>query len=230
MKKTTKVLALLLCAVLLVVGSVMGTLAYLTSQDEVVNTFTVGDVQINLDEANVATEDANDRTETGNAYHLLPGQTYVKDPTVTILEGSESSYVRILVKVQNYSNLKAAFPAEKYPAYYNGEVFLLEKLVTGWDSNAWVATDSITVTDDVATYEFRYYQTVSGPAKNDDEIVDGTALDALFDAIVVPGTVNNTELNNLKYVEIRVEAHAIQSAGFDSAEDAWTAFGEQHKN
>ena len=48
MKNLKKALVLLLCAILLVVGSVMGTLAYLTSQDQVTNTFTVGNVEIDL--------------------------------------------------------------------------------------------------------------------------------------------------------------------------------------
>ena len=54
MKKAKKVVALALCAVMLVVGSVAGTMAYLTSSTgDVVNTFTVGNVAITLDEANV---------------------------------------------------------------------------------------------------------------------------------------------------------------------------------
>ena len=40
MKKTKKALLLSLCAVMLVTASVLGTMAYLTSTDEVVNTFT----------------------------------------------------------------------------------------------------------------------------------------------------------------------------------------------
>ena len=46
MKKTKKALLLSLCAVMLVTASVLGTMAYLTSTDEVVNTFTVGNVAI----------------------------------------------------------------------------------------------------------------------------------------------------------------------------------------
>ncbi len=53
MKKKTKALMLVLCAVLLVTASVLGTMAYLTSTDQVVNTFTVGKVAITLDEAKV---------------------------------------------------------------------------------------------------------------------------------------------------------------------------------
>jgi len=63
-------------------GSVFGTLAYLTATDTVTNTFTVGKVQITLDEAPV---DANGETTDGdrvkkNNYHLLPGHEYDKDP------------------------------------------------------------------------------------------------------------------------------------------------------
>ena len=49
MKSKKKVFVTVLCAVLLVAASVLGTMAYLTSNDEVVNTFTVGNVQIKLD-------------------------------------------------------------------------------------------------------------------------------------------------------------------------------------
>ena len=54
MKKAKKVVALALCAVMLVVGSVAGTMAYLQSTTGVVtNTFTIGNVAITLDELNV---------------------------------------------------------------------------------------------------------------------------------------------------------------------------------
>lgn len=223
MKTRSKALLLALCAVLLVAASVLGTMAYLKSSDQVVNTFTVGKVSINLDETDVTKTDGS-RTETGNKYHLLPGQTYVKDPTVTILEGSEESYVRMIVAVSNYSNLKAAFPASKYPTWYNSDVFLLQYLVSGGDADKWISTEKVTVTDDVATYEFRYYQTVKGPAENNDNVKDGTKLEPLFTNIAVPGTVENNELPNLQNVTVTVQAHAIQKAGFHTADEAWAAF------
>ena len=43
MKKAKKILALLLCAVLLVGATIAGTVAYLTDEKAVVNTFTVGE-------------------------------------------------------------------------------------------------------------------------------------------------------------------------------------------
>ena len=53
MKTKTKALILSLCAILLVVTSVFGTMAYLTSQADVSNTFSVGKVNITMDETDV---------------------------------------------------------------------------------------------------------------------------------------------------------------------------------
>ena len=100
MKTARKVLLLVLCAALLVSATVMGTVAYLTSQDAVTNTFTVGKVAITLDELDVDNDTAaeNDRDKQ-NDYHLLPGSEHVKDPTVHVAANSEDSY--IFVKVVN---------------------------------------------------------------------------------------------------------------------------------
>ena len=103
MKNAKKAMLLVLCAVLLVAGSVMGTMAYLTSKSEVVeNTFTVGNVKITLDEAKVdeygvAEEDA--ARVTANKYKLIPGHEYTKDPTVHVIKGSEECW--LFVKVVN---------------------------------------------------------------------------------------------------------------------------------
>ena len=102
MKKTSKALLLMLCAVLLVAASVLGTMAYLTSQDSVTNTFTVGKVAITLDEAKVNPDGTPvtgaNRVDT-NTYHLLPGHSYTKDPTVHVADGSENCW--LFVKLEN---------------------------------------------------------------------------------------------------------------------------------
>ena len=101
MKTKAKVLTAALCAMLLVVVSVFGTMAYLTSQDTVTNTFTVGKVKITLDEAQAnpdGTVASNSRVK-ANTYHLVPGHTYVKDPTVHIDTNSEDCW--IFVKLDN---------------------------------------------------------------------------------------------------------------------------------
>lgn len=102
MKTKSKALLLTLCAVLLVTASVLGTIAYLTSTDTVENTFTVGSVEISMDEAAVnpdGTVIANADRVQENSYHLLPGHPYTKDPIIHV--GSDSEDCWIFVKVEN---------------------------------------------------------------------------------------------------------------------------------
>lgn len=87
MKKLTKGLILVLCAAVLVAGSVMGTLAWLTAQDTITNTFTVGNIQIDLTE------------EAVNVHKLIPGAKITKNSKVTVINGSEKCY--LFVKIEN---------------------------------------------------------------------------------------------------------------------------------
>lgn len=105
MKTLGKALLITLCALLLVVGSVFGTLAYLTSQDAVTNTFTVGKVVITLDEAKVdeygVPVSPAERVKT-NEYKLIPGKIYTKDPTIHVDRESEKCW--LFVKIENGIN------------------------------------------------------------------------------------------------------------------------------
>ncbi|MBQ2888604.1 MAG: hypothetical protein IJE29_06790 [Firmicutes bacterium] len=225
MKKIRKVLALTLCAIALVGASVMGTMAYLTDNDTVTNTFTVGNVDITLDEAKVdeyGVKDGDNRwqptvTDTEQEYKLLPNHTYVKDPTVTVEKDSEDAYVRMLVTVNDISKLKAAFPQGDYATWYADEVFLLQQLVEGWDNSVWTSTQKVKQDGNEVTYEFRYKEKV---AKSGED----KKLEPLFTSIKVPGEVDNAHLAYLKDVKIIVEAHAIQADGFNSADEAWEKF------
>ena len=82
---------LIAMAVVLLLGCVTGgTLAWLTSTTgEVVNTFTVGDINITLD-------------ETTSDYKMIPGYTIAKDPKVTVAANSEKCY--LFVKVTESTN------------------------------------------------------------------------------------------------------------------------------
>lgn len=101
MKSKKKVFFTVLCAAALVVASVLGTMAYLTSKtDTVTNTFTVGNVKITLDEAKVDTAGVPVKDAarvTANEYKLIPGHTYTKDPTVHVDANSEESWLFVKV-------------------------------------------------------------------------------------------------------------------------------------
>lgn len=102
MNKQIKAFTLVACAIILVIGSVAGTLAYLSDQTETVkNTFTVGKVKITLDEAKVdsdGTPVCPQERVTANTYHLMPNMIYTKDPTIHFAKDSVASWVFIEVK------------------------------------------------------------------------------------------------------------------------------------
>ena len=218
MKKNTRKLkkaALLLCsAVLLVCISIGATVAYLTSQDTVTNTFTVGNVTIELDEAKV---DADGKALTGeaaqrvkaNSYKLLPGHTYDKDPTVTVKSGSEECYVKMTVTFTKAAELDEIFKPTGAD---------MTSIFKGYNSSNWLDKGNTeNTTANTRTYEFWYKETVSAPTAD-------VALDALFDQIAVPGTINNTQLATIAGMTITVNAYAIQADGFANAEAAWAAY------
>lgn len=212
MKTKRKALLLTFCAVLLVVASVLGTIAYLTSQDEVKNTFTVGRVAIKLDEAKVNLDgtlvEGADRVQK-NSYKLLPGHTYIKDPMVTVLKGSESSYIKMTVTFTEADKLDTIFAPDGAE---------LTSIFKGYDSANWIAKGNTENTDaNTRTYEFWYKDAVGAPDAD-------VALDALFDSITVPSTINNDQLKTIADMTITVNAYAIQADGFETAEKAWAAF------
>lgn len=197
MKKTRKALLLSLCAVMLVTASVLGTMAYLTSTDEVVNTFTVGNVAITLDETDVdnSTPGDNDRDQ-ANHYKLMPGHTYQKDPIIHVDADSEDCY--LFVKVDNQIT---TIEAEK-----TVDQQMTEK---GWT--------------EVEGAEDVYVYTQSGALK----VVKGGDNVTVFDTFKVSGDVDNKALASYAGKEINVTAYAIQADGFDgkTASDIWTAAG-----
>lgn len=212
MKTKSKALLLTLCAVLLVAASMLGTMAYLTSTDEVKNTFTVGQVKIKLDEAKANTDGslvAGAARVKANSYKLLPGHTYNKDPMVTVLNGSEASYVKMTVTFSKANELDAIFAP-------NGADLI--NIFNGYDSANWIYKGNTKdAAADTRTYEFWYKEAVSAPTAD-------VALDALFDSITVPGTITNAQLETIEGMTITVNAYAIQADGFTDAADAWAKF------
>lgn len=83
----------MILAVMLIVGcTIGGTVAWLTARTPAVtNTFTVGDINIDL-------------AETTTDFKMVPGNTIDKDPKVTVKAGSEACW--LFVKVDASSNLE----------------------------------------------------------------------------------------------------------------------------
>ena len=198
MKARSKALLLTLCAVLLVTVSVLGTMAYLTSQDTVTNTFTVGQVAITLDETDTDhnTPDAN--RDKANAYHLLPGKEYVKDPIIHVDSVSEDSW--IFVKVENGIADYEAATSTAEGGYKN--------IATQITDNGWTALNGVA---DV------YYKSYTKNAAGADL--------AVFSNFKIADNANDRhgwKGINPDTTKIEVTAYAVQSEGFTTASAAWT--------
>lgn len=147
MKTKSKALLLALCAVLLVAASVLGTLAYLTSDDQVTNTFTVGSVSITLDEAPV---DANGKATSGervkeNSYKLMPGHAYDKDPTIHVAQNSEDCWLFVQI-------------TDEIAAIQDADTIATQMAAKGWtlvdaDANVYAYEDIANAGDDVVVFE-----------------------------------------------------------------------------
>lgn len=264
MKKAKKIVALLLCAVLLIGASVAGTVAYLTSQDTVVNTFTVGKVQIELDEADVneygerlykqgtdetgnlilTTDSANgaelaDRVHE-NAYKLIPGRTYVKDPLVTVKGGSEDCYVYVVVRVDYNKNAETMMVNKEN--YQNAVSDPTQNLITDtddvwlyteyFDKDNWLAIDGWEMftgkhkeTGSADLFYFRY-KNVKAEEGSDPYIFEGSnedvTLPKLFTSFKIPEEITNEQIKTLEGFKISVFAAAIQADGFTSDSDGET--------
>ncbi len=105
--KILKSMLLVAAAIVLVIASVFGTMAYLTSTSAVSNVFTVGEVKLQMFETKVKPDgtpvtvipDGEMKNADTNSYHLIPGSTYTKDPTIYVDGSSVPSY--LFVRVRN---------------------------------------------------------------------------------------------------------------------------------
>lgn len=297
MKLGKRSLLMIVSLVLALTFSVFSTVAYLTSTAQATNTFTVGDVNISLDETDVdenggvnypvdtdgdgepdleitvdpdgtitvvdptdpdnpiviePNEDGtypdtdidgdgdNDQIEVDedgnlvitdpedpsnptvvepgrdeeNEYKLVPGKDYLKDPTVHVVAGSEESYVRMRVVINNYADLADLL---------GSDAEILAALCPDLDTVNW--TLKATTPDaaaDTIEYVFWYKDTVDASEATAD--ID---LEPLFTTFHVPEHLESEDLSKLSDLQMDVYGEAIQAETFDTAEEAWAAFGEQ---
>lgn len=204
MKTRSKALLLILCAMLLLIASALGTVAYLTVQDTVTNTFSVGKVDATLIESSAGKRSMRARS-TGapvdeNDHILMPGHTYTKDHTIHVDAVSEDSY--IFVKVENgIVSYEAASSAEE------GGYRTIADQIT---DNGWTALESAA---DV------YYREYTKSSTGSDF--------AVFDTFKIADNANDAESWGSCDAQVAVTAYAVQKDGFDTASAAWMAtFGK----
>lgn len=197
-----KVIATIL-AVVLVMGSLVGgTLAWIVAEsEEVINTFTYGDVNIDLEETD--TELDNDEDDNTNEYEMMPGQDIEKDPKVTVKEGSEANWLFVkLVKSENFDK------------------FLTYTIADGWTQ---------LLDENGAEVEGVYYRFQAEIAENGEDAVYSVLKDDHVHVLetVTKEQLNalDPEGKDANYPTLTVTAYAVQYVGFeaevsDGAEEA----------
>lgn len=143
MKITKRSVALLVVLTLLVGGVIGGTIAFLTTKTETVeNTFTVGDINITLE-------------ETTEEYKVVPGATIEKDPTVTVKADSEKCYLFVKVEEENWSE-KLAYEIADGWTKLDGETGVYYRVVDAADTDAEFAVlkdDQVEASEDLTKTE-----------------------------------------------------------------------------
>lgn len=217
--KNTKTALVVVCAILLVAASIMGTLAYLTDTTEAVkNTFTVGKVTITLDEAKINENgepvDKNDKVVddpyeaervTENTYVMIPGHTYTKDPVIHVAGDSEDCYLFVTIDngIAGVEHTIAGQLARTGTSY----------------RYKWTAVEG---------YSNLYCYTVDGGPL----VVHGGSEPYVFKTITIDENATYAQLEALETAnaQIVINAYAVQKDGFEdmSAKEIWeTAFDGQ---
>lgn len=194
-RNTRLLLVSVLAIVITLACAVGGTLAWLVSaSDPVVNTFTYGDINITLDEAEVPPDgspvDPTVRTEKGNKYTMMPGETIKKDPLVKVKQGSEACW--LFVKLEKSSNF--------------GD-FMEYEMADGW----------VELTGaDGQPVEGVFFRAVSAEDAADADKAFAVIKD---DTVTVKGNVTKEMLNALTeetYPSLTITAYAVQQVGFEA--------------
>ena len=149
MKKKT--LALLLALVLVFGAAVGGTIAYLTdTTDPVTNTFTVGNIDIDLD-------------ETVDDFKMVPGCNITKDPKVTVVANSEDCW--LFVKIEKSDNLDS---------------FISYTVASGWtQGNGTDIPDNVWYRSVAASTTNQIFPVLAGDKVTVNDAVTKTMMDAL---------------------------------------------------
>lgn len=237
MKKTlAKILAIALCAILLVSGTVYITLAYLQSQSNVVqNTFTVSNIYLSLDESKVNPDGTRDTSTTErvttNNYKLIPGSPYIKDPIVHVEAGSEPCFIVIAIHETLFSG--GGIAEVEYVVKGEGEQLITKgTIATQMGINGWVELTDYHIKDTYLTndlagwkegnahnYKLYYYNGIAEAGDNL-PIFDGFKLGDISQermaALQAEGAVPPT---------FDVVAFGMQTTGYGANFDAATSDG-----
>ena len=181
--------ALVLCC------AIGGTLAWLTAESaKVTNTFTVGDIDITLDETKPEGKEAK----------IIPGTNIEKDPKVSVLKDSEACWLFVKVEEKNW------------PTVTNTDG--TRKISYSVDNSVWTKGDGKDIPANVYYCEVSAADAAKGVSyyilKGDDTYKNGV--------VNVSGNLTKTEMEKITdKPTLTFTAYAVQSENVTTAADAW---------
>lgn len=142
---SSKAFAAVLALVLVLGCALGGTVAWLVAKsDPVVNTFTYGDININLEET------------TGSSYKIIPGVDIAKDPKVTVKADSEACWLFVKVdEVGTFVADKVTYSVADGWTALTGQpgVYYREVGAVTADTDFYVLKDNVVKVSDTLTKE-----------------------------------------------------------------------------
>ena len=227
MKNMKRSVALLVAIALLIGCAAGGTMAWLTMKtQDVVNTFTVGDINITLTESDADVDidgdgdiDADDKKDdiNNNSYKMVPGATIAKDPKVTVNANSEACYLFVKIEQSaNYTTYLKDYIVDtgdgKWKALDGADgVYYRQVDATNADTSFYVLKGE--GTDD---YQYGYVEVKGEVEKTDMKPIDGKD----DNGTALTGTALTAEISARP--TLTFTAYAVQQSGFATAGDAWT--------
>lgn len=223
MKKVKQILLVAVAMILVSAISIAATFAYLYDDSETVrNTFTIGKIDISLDEAkvniygqpvdesgNVLNSVADAPRVLENEYKLIPGRTYVKDPIVHVSDDSELCYVLVLIFIPY-----AIERVIKYDSLPDDSEDLVQQIV----QNGWVHEKAVSgIGKDGSSGEYRWFAYSAGEVYPVG-VSKGTVL-PVFQSITVKESATYDQLKEANACEISVTAYAFQFEETDTVHE-----------
>ena len=248
--KQWKTVALTLLLVITIIVTAGGSLAYFTDSRETTNVFTAGNVYISLSEAEVKRDEAGNLVEDPDKERIqgaeigsvtdvvkdygsvYPGQTVWKDPTVKNV-GDDSAWVAMKVIISD-----GAGDLHKIMGYYGVDAIDIEILLGGGllderiHVGDWNGISNVCYNDRYAmaqipnrtegVYDFYFF--MLQPLQKGEEVT-------IFDTLTIDPSWNNEDMQELKELQIQIQAFAVQKFGFTDCFSAMQeAFSEHFAN
>ena len=212
-----KTLALLLAVMLAVGCAVGGTVAWLLdTTDEVVNTFSVGNIDITLTETpNTDSTPDDDKAENDIwKAQIVPGYKYAKDPVVTVKANSEACWLFVEVSEPNIN--VTVGEGDSAETYTTSDFMQYTLNFNDWNKGDGTSIPANVYYKEIANSPFTHYILVG---EGEGEFKNGY--------VTIPETVTKEMMDKLTETEYKLsfKAYAAQlyknnSTKF-SAKEAW---------